>query len=79
MEKHELETEKSKESVKYDSIYDYLAKNMGSCHGEFAVNVTDMSEKESYMLLATIHPVGRVKETTDFYLHADGREEHTKL
>ena len=79
MEKHELETEKSEESVKYESIYDYLAKNMGSCHGEFAVNVTDMSEKESYMLLATIHPVGRVKETTDFYLHGDGREEHTKL
>ena len=47
--------------------------------GTFSVSVTDMSEKESYMLLATIHPVGRDEEATEFYLHADGREEHTKL
>lgn len=79
MEKHELETEKSKESVQCKNIYDYFVRNMGSCNGEFSVSVTDMSEKESYMLLATIHPKDNDGDITEFYLHADGREEHTKL
>ena len=79
MEKHEMGTEKSKESVQRKNIYDYFVKNMGSCHGDFSVSVTDMSEKESYMLLATIHPKGKDDDTTEFYLHADGREEHTNL
>ena len=72
-------TEKSKESVQRKNIYDYFVKNMGNCNGEFTVSVTDMSEKESYMLLATIHPVGRDEDAAEFYLHADGREEYTKL
>lgn len=79
MEKHEIGTEKSEESVQYKNIYDYFVKNMGNCNGEFAVSVKDMSEKESYMLLATIHPKGKDDDTTEFYLHADGREEHTNL
>ena len=76
MNKEEL---KSDASVQCKNIYEYLTRNMGSCHGEFTVSVTDMSEKESYMLLATIHPKGKDDDTTEFYLHADGREEHTKL
>ena len=79
MEKHEMGTEKSKESVQRKNIYDYFVKNMGNCNGEFTVSVTDMSEKESYMLLVAIHPKGRNTDTADFYLHQDGREEHTKL
>lgn len=79
MNKHELETEKTDKSVKYKSIYDYIVKNMGSCHGDFTVSVKDMSEKESYMLLATIHPKSNDGDITHFYLHQDGREEHTKL
>lgn len=76
MDKKEL---KSDTSVQRKNIYEYFVRNMGSCNGEFTVSVTDMSEKESYMLLATIHPVGKDDDTTEFYLHADGREEHTKL
>lgn len=76
MDKKEL---KSDTSVQCKNIYDYFVKNMGSCNGEFTVSVTDMSEKESYMLLATIHPVGMDGDTADFYLHQDGREEHTIL
>lgn len=79
MEKHEMGTEKSEESVQCKNIYDYFVKNMGNCNGEFTVSVTDMSEKESYMLLATIHPVGRDEDAAEFYLHQDGREEHTNL
>ena len=70
---------KSDTSVQCKNIYEYIVKNMRNCNGEFAVSVKDMSEKESYMLLATIHPVGMDDDTTEFYLHADGREEHTKL
>lgn len=76
MDKKEL---KSDTSVQCKNIYDYFVKNMGNCNGEFTVSVIDMSEKESYMLLATIHPVGMDGDTADFYLHQDGREEHTKL
>ena len=76
MNKKEL---KSDASVQCKNIYEYLTRNMGNCNGEFTVSVTDMSEKESYMLLATIHPVGRDEETADFYLHQNGREEHTNL
>lgn len=79
MEKHEMGTEKSEESVQCKNIYDYIVKNMSGCRGEFELHVTDMSEKESYMLLATIHPKGKDDDTTEFYLHADGREEHTIL
>lgn len=76
MDKKEL---KPNSSVQCQNIYDYIVKNMSRCHGEFEISVTDMSEKESYMLLATIHPKGNDGDITDFYLHADGREEHTKL
>ena len=76
MNKEEL---KPDTSVQCKNIYDYFVKNMGKCNGEFVISVKDMSEKESYMLLATIHPVGMDEDTVDFYLHADGREEHTKL
>ena len=76
MNKEEL---KSDTSVQCKNIYDYFVKNMSSCHGDFELRVTDMSEKESYMLLATIHPKGNGGDITEFYLHADGREEHTNL
>ena len=65
-------------SEKYESIYDYISRNMESVHGEFTVSVTDMSEMEPDMLLATIHPVNGDGNTADFYLHADGREEYTE-
>lgn len=64
-------------NVKYENIYDYIAKNMDSMHGDFYVAVTDISEKEPDMLLLTIHPADRDGDTADFYLHADGREEYT--
>ncbi len=66
-------------SVQCKNIYEYVVKNMGKCNGEFVISVKDMSEKESYMLLATIHPKCNDADTADFYLHQDGREEHTKL
>ena len=65
--------------AKYKNIYDYIAKNMESMHGDFTVTVTDVSEMEPDMLLATIHPKDRDGDTADFYLHADGREEYTTL
>lgn len=64
---------------KYENIYDYIAKNMESMHGEFSISVTDMSEKEPDMLLAAIQPVNRSGNTADFYLHVDGREEYTEM
>lgn len=76
MNKEEL---KPDASVQCQNIYDYFVRNMGSCNGEFEISVTDMSEKESYMLLATIHPVGKDEDAAEFYLHQDGREERTKL
>ena len=76
MDKKEL---KSDTSVQRKNIYGYIVKNMSGCHGEFELHVTDMSEKESYMLLATIHPVGKDEDAAEFYLHQDGREEHTNL
>ena len=79
MEGIDLTSETSDEPVKYENIYDYIAKNMESMHGDFAVSVTDISEKESNMLLATIHPADWDGDTADFYLHADGREEYTTL
>lgn len=79
MEGIDLTSETSDEPVKYENIYDYIAKNMESMHGDFAVSVTDISEKEPNMLLATIHPADWDGETADFYLHADGREEYTTL
>ena len=66
-------------NAKYENIYDYIAKNMDNMHGVFSVAVTDISEKEPDMLLATIHPAGRDGDTADFYLHIDGREEYTQL
>ena len=66
-------------SKKYENIYDYIAKNMDNFHGDFAVSVTDMSEKEADLLLATIHPADRDGNTADFYLHVDGREEYTEI
>ena len=63
----------------YKNIYEYIAKNMDHMHGDFAVAVTDMSEMEPGMLLLTIHPENKDGETADFYMHADGREEHTKF
>lgn len=75
----------NKEEPKYDTsvqcknIYEYIVKKMGKCNGDFELHVADMSEKESYMLLVAIHPKGRNTDTADFYLHQDGREEHTKL
>lgn len=65
--------------MEYKNIYDYIAKNMESMHGDFTVTVTDVSEMEPDMLLATIHPSDRDGDTADFYLHADGREEYTTL
>lgn len=79
MEGIDLTSETSDEPVKYENIYDYIAKNMESMHGDFAVSVTDISEKEPDMLLATILPADRDGETADFYLYADGREEYTTL
>ena len=79
MEGIDLTSETSDEPVKYENIYDYIAKNMESMHGDFAVSVTDISEKEPDMLLATIRPADRDGETADFYLYADGREEYTTL
>lgn len=79
MEGIDLTSETSDEPVKYENIYDYIAKNMESMHGDFAVSVTDISEKEPNMLLATIHPADWDGDTADFYLHADGREEYTTL
>lgn len=76
MEGIELEHKESDAPVKYENIYDYIAKNMDNMHGDFSVAVTDLSEKEPDMLLATIHPVDRDGETADFYLHVDGREEY---
>ena len=63
--------------MKYKNIYDYIVKNMDNMHGDFTVTVTDVSEKETNMLLATIHPADRDGNTADFYLHSDGREEYT--
>ena len=79
MEGIDLTSETSDEPVKYENIYDYIAKNMESMHGDFAVSVTDISEKEPNMLLATIHPADWDGDTADFYLHADGREDYTTL
>ena len=79
MEGVELESEKFDAPVKYENIYDYIAKHMESMHGDFTIAVTDVSEKEPDMLLATIHPADRDGDTADFYLHADGREEYTTL
>ena len=66
-------------SEKYENIYDYVSRNMECMHGEFKVSVTDISEMEPDMLLATIRPSDRDGETADFYLHVDGREEYTEL
>lgn len=79
MEGIDLTSETSDEPMKYENIYDYIAKNLESMHGDFAVSVTDISEKEPDMLLATIHPADWDGDTADFYLHADGREEYTTL
>ena len=79
MEGVELELEKSDVPDKYENIYDYIAKNMNAFHGEFSMEVTDMSEKETDMLLASIHPSGRNGESADFFLHVDGREEYTEM
>lgn len=79
MEGIDLELEGNGSSNKYDNIYDYIAKNMKSMHGDFSVAVTDMSEKEPDLLLAAIHPADRNGDTADFFLHADGREEYTEL
>lgn len=78
-EEIELEPEGSGSSNKYDNIYDYIAKNMKSMHGDFSVAATDMSENEPDLLLATFHPVDRNGDTAHFYLHADGREEYTEM
>lgn len=79
MEGIDLTSETPDEPVKYKNIYDYIAKNMESMHGDFAASVTDISEKEPDTLLATIRPADRDGETADFYLYADGREEYTTL
>lgn len=78
MEGVDLNQEEIIEYAKYENIYDYIAKNMVSMHGDFSVSVTDMSEMEPDMLLAVIHPSDSDGETADFYLHADGREEYTE-
>ena len=65
--------------MKYKNIYDYIAKNMNDQCGDFTVTVTDISEREQDLLLATIHHTDRDGDTADFYLHADGREEYTTL
>lgn len=62
--------------MEYMNIYEYIAKNMESFHGEFSVFVTDVSEKEPDLLRVSIHPANKNGETADFYLHADGREEY---
>ena len=62
-----------------NNIYDYLKQNMDGWSGRFTVAVTDMSEMEPGMVLATIHPEDRDGQTADFYLHADGREEYTTM
>lgn len=67
------------DGVKYKNLYDYIADNMDNFHMDFSVAVTDMSEKEADMLLATIHPADRDGDTADFYLHVDGREEYTEM
>lgn len=69
----------SGDDAKYKNLYDYIAKNMDNFHGDFAVSVTNMSEKEADLLLATIHPAERDGNTADFYLHVDGREEYTEM
>ena len=79
MEGVELESEKFDAPVKYENIYDYIAKNMESMHGDFTIAVTDVSEKEPDMLLAPIHPADRDGDTAVLFLHADGREEYTTL
>lgn len=61
--------------MEYKSIADYIKKNT-EMHGDFAVSVTDLGEKEEGMLLATIHPFGRDGETADFHIHTDGTEEY---
>ena len=77
MEGIDLETKVVKSG--YENIYDYIAKNMDDMHGDFAVTITDISEREPDMLLATIRPIDRDGETADFYLHAGGREEFTEI
>ena len=62
--------------MKYESIADYIRKNMDGLHGEFAIVVTDLSEKEEGCLLAIIHPQ-EDGDTADFFIHADGKEEYT--
>ena len=61
----------------HKNIYDYIKQNMEHFHGEFAVAVTDLSEKEAGAVLLTIHPVNKNGETADFIMHNDGREEYT--
>ena len=46
-----------------NEFYDYIAKNMNGFCGDFTVTVTDVSEKEPDMLLATIHPADHVCTT----------------
>lgn len=64
--------------MKYKSIVDYIKKNM-QMHGDFAISVTDLSEMEEGMLLATIHPTGRDGDTADFYIHLDGKGEYKTI
>ncbi len=61
----------------YKNIHEYLKKNMDGFHGDFAVAVTDLSEKEPGAVLVCIHPDGKDGETADFILYPDGREEYT--
>lgn len=79
MEGIELDPEgiESQESEKadYENIYDYIAKNMDGMHGDFIISVTDVSEVEADMILAVVCPSNSDGNTSDFYLHADGREE----
>lgn len=63
----------------YKNIADYIKKNMDGLHGEFAVVVTDMSEREEGCLCVTIHPADKDGETADFFLHPDGSEEYTTI
>lgn len=52
---------------------------MNGFHEDFIVSVTDMSEMEPDMLMATICPIGKSCKTIDFYLHVDGSEEHIEI
>lgn len=61
----------------YGNIYEYIANNMESYHGDFRVAVTDVSEREPDMLLIAIEPESG-GESVEFYLHADGTEEYVE-